>query len=118
MVHFKNISETLAALSTGAVLLGACASSQTPVNASEVPAAEVSTPAETKLPTEETTEGAAAGTSPTDGSAAATTSSTAVTTPSAAPSASSSAGAPKVPKKGAHKGKPGGQGSCGEGTCG
>lgn len=121
MFHFKSISETLAALSTGAVLLGACAGSQAPVNSGEVPAAEMATPAQdTKPTTEGATEEAAAGT--TDNAAASPAEATptpAGASPSATPTASAAA-APKAKPKAAGKAKPkgGAAGSCGEGTCG
>lgn len=59
MFQFKSISETLAALGAGAVLLAGCGGSQAPVNVTEVPAAETMAPAAPAAPTEAATEGAA-----------------------------------------------------------
>lgn len=114
----KSIFETLAVLSTGAVLLAGCGAA--PVNATEVPAAtevKPSAAAAPGAPVENTTAGATAGAQTTQTPAAVATTTTAPAT-SAKP-ANAAGPATEHKKKGtAGAKKTGEQGSCGAGTCG
>ncbi|WP_437586745.1 hypothetical protein [Sorangium sp. So ce1000] len=139
MLSKKSIYETLAALSAGAMVMSGCAGAQSPVNATEVPAAEQTAPAATAEPTPasapvETTSGdAAAGANvpaaPAE-PAPASDAQSAATAPKVAPTATLAATAappgPPVPAaapakpaaKKAAAGKKPGHAGCGQGTCG
>ncbi len=122
----KSIYETLAALSTGAVLLAGCAGAQAPINATDVPGASEVKPS---VPSKEAVEqvGGAAAAGALDKSAAPAMpagaapvvgAASAVKPGQAAPpvaGAAAKAAAPVMKKKAAKK--DGATGSCGEGTC-
>jgi hypothetical protein len=116
----KSIFETLAALGAGAMLVTTgCGGANAPVNASEVPAASDSKPMATGAAVEHKADAPAAAAATAMAAPTAAPTATASAAAAAPPAGKAPAKAPTAaPKKAGAAKKAGGQGNCGEGTCG